>query len=230
MFRRIVFSAVLSGLVAGLLITVVQHFTVIPMVIEAETYEVSEAPLTEASGVSGHSHGEAGHDHGDAWMPADGAERTFYTALTNVLAAIGFALLLGACFSIFNHANWRQGLLWGLGGFVAFQLAPAIGLPPELPGTAAADVSARQVWWVGTALATAFGLGALFFAKTTVLRVAGVALVIVPHLIGAPHPEVFSLTVPPEMASEFIVKTLLVGSVFWLILGGLAGFTFNKIK
>jgi len=233
MFRRIVFSALLSGLVAGLLITLVQHFTVIPMVLEAESYEAGVASVSEAVG-HGHGHEHDGHSHGagggNEWAPADGAERTFYTALTNTLAAIGFALLLGACFTVFNHANWRMGLLWGLGGFAAFQLAPAMGLPPELPGTVAADVASRQAWWVGTVIATAVGLGALVFAKTSLLRILGVVLIALPHVIGAPHPEVFSMAVPPEMASDFALRTLLVGGLFWLMLGGLAGFTFNKVR
>ncbi len=240
MFRRIVFSAALSGLAAGLLISVIQHFTVVPMVIEAETYEaratsVRAAAVTEAVGHA--DHGQQGHSHshddlgsGEEWAPADGVERTLYTVLTNTLAAIGFALLLGAGFAVFNHASWRHGLLWGLGGFVAFQLAPALGLPPELPGTVSAEVGLRQGWWLATVIATATGLGTLVFAKNLMLRVLGVALIALPHLIGAPHPEVFSIAVPPEMASAFIIKTLLVGGVFWVVLGGLTGFTFSKIK
>ena len=95
MFRRIVLSAALSGLVVGLLITVVQQFTVIPMILEAETYEVGAPAATEAVGQPGHSHhGHShGHEAGEAeWAPDDGMERTFYTALTNTLAAIGFGL------------------------------------------------------------------------------------------------------------------------------------------
>jgi hypothetical protein len=33
--------------------------------------------------------------------------------------------------------------------------APAIGLPPELPGIEAAALQSRQLWWVATAVATA---------------------------------------------------------------------------
>ena len=39
MFRRIVFSACLAGLVAGLLITGIQQLQVTPIIVEAETYE-----------------------------------------------------------------------------------------------------------------------------------------------------------------------------------------------
>ena len=38
----------------------------------------------------------------------------------------------------------RVGIIWGLAGFIAVHFAPAIGLPPELPGSSAADVGARQ--------------------------------------------------------------------------------------
>ena len=43
------------------------------------------------------------HDHGDAWAPHDGIERTFWTGVSNVATAIGFALLLVAVFA------WRGG-------------------------------------------------------------------------------------------------------------------------
>lgn len=236
MFGRIVFSALLSGVAAGLLITVIQLFTVIPMVLKAETFETGSVASTHAHGHAdqgqpGHSHAQDGHSHGaDEWAPEDGTERTLYTALTNTLAAIGFAFLLGAAFAVFNHANWRDGLLWGLGGFAAFQLAPAIGLPPELPGTVGADLGLRQVWWVSTALATAAGLGCIAFGKSLAYRVLGVALILLPHIIGAPHPETFSASVPPELASSFVVKTLVVGGIFWVMLGGLMGLAFSKIK
>ena len=234
MFRRIVLSAALSGLVVGLLITVVQQFTVIPMILEAETYEVGAPAATEAAEQPGHSH--QGHSHGHVageaeWAPDDGMERTFYTALTNTLAAIGFGLLLIAGFAVFGHADWRRGLLWGLGGFAVFHLAPAFGLPPELPGAAAAELSLRQVWWVSTVAATAAGLGVLVFAKPPLVRALGVVLIALPHLIGAPHPEVVGTSaVPAELASAFAIKTLVVGCIFWVMLGGLTGFTFNKIK
>ena len=43
------------------------------------------------------------HDHGGAWSPHDGIERTFWTGVSNVATAVGFALLLVAVFA------WRGG-------------------------------------------------------------------------------------------------------------------------
>ena len=74
------------------------------------------------------------HDHGGAWAPADGIERTFWTAVSNVATAIGFALILVAVLAWRGNATWRQGLFWGAAGFFVFFLNPAIGLRPEIPG------------------------------------------------------------------------------------------------
>jgi len=64
--------------------------------------------------------------------------------LTDVLTGIGFALLLVAGFALAGRAvGWREGLLWGLAAFVAFTLAPSLGLSPEPPGIPAAPLTRR---------------------------------------------------------------------------------------
>ena len=50
MFRTIVFAAALAGLLAGLLLTVVQHFGTVPLILQAEVYE----PAAEAAAATGH--------------------------------------------------------------------------------------------------------------------------------------------------------------------------------
>ena len=62
--------------------------------------------------------------------------------------------------------TWRDGLLWGLAGFVVFTAAPGLGLPPELPGMPVAPLTARQTLWIATAAATAGGLCLLAFRHT----------------------------------------------------------------
>jgi cobalt transporter subunit CbtA len=80
---------------------------------------------------------------------------------------IGFALLLVVVSELAGGiANWRQGAFWGLAGFAVFTLAPGLGLPPELPAMPAADLVSRQVWWIGTVLATAAGLALIAFRGT----------------------------------------------------------------
>jgi len=236
LFRRIFFAAVLSGLAAGLAMSAVQQWRVAPLILEAETYEGQEAPAAPAThthddGAAAHSHdaqeaAPAGHVHDeDAWAPQDGAERIFYTVLADVLAAIGFALVLAAVSVLVGlPITAANGIVWGLGGFIVFQLAPAFGLPPELPGMPAADLGARQLWWWGTAIAT--GAGLLGIAKFRNWQAIGVGavLILLPHLIGAPQPPHEPSAVPAHLATAFAASALSAGAVFWFILGPLLGY------
>jgi len=226
LFQRIFFAAVLSGLAAGLAMSAVQQWRVAPLILEAEVYE--NAAAGEATAPAEHTHDAAmpAHEHDeDAWAPQDGPERIFYTVLANTLASIGFAFLLAAVSLLSGiEITARNGVIWGLGGFVALQLAPAFGLPPELPGMPAADLVARQVWWIGTVLAS--GAALLTIAKlrnwTGILIAA--ALILAPHVIGAPQ-----LTgehesgVPAHLATAFAANSLATGALFWLIAGPLLG-------
>src|SRR5207253_3023217 len=82
----------------------------------------------------------------------------------------------------------------------------------ELPGMEAAGLAARQQWWLLTAAATAGGLGLIIFAKPAALRVLDVALIVVPHLIGAPAAPHASSGVPAELAAEFATASLAVAA------------------
>ena len=94
-----------------------------------------------------------------AWAPTDGWERAAFTTLATVGTSFGLGLiLLGAMILADARIDARHGLMWGAAAFAATGLAPALGLSPELPGAAAADLIARQLWWFGTALATSAGL------------------------------------------------------------------------
>lgn len=232
MIRNLFAAALLAALCAGLLTAAIQHFRVTPLILHAETFE----------GEGGHGHGEevADHTHADSvasteadepeeWAPADGFERTAYTTLATVLAAAGFALVIAAV-SAFSGLpiTFANGFLWGIAGFVTFSLAPAYGLAPELPGMPAADVFPRQVWWVGTAVAT--GAAWLLLTKTRAgwAFAVAAALVVIPHIIGAPASPDEPSAVPAHLATEFAANTLGTSFVFWLVLGTLFG-KFNDL-
>ncbi len=237
-FRHIVLSAVIAGLITGVLITLVQMFTTVPLIAQAEVYEQggvkpeASTPVAKETADAAHDHGA--HDHGSAtWEPKDGFERTFYTALTSVLVAIGYALLLGACFSQMRSVGWRTGLALGVAGFLVFQLAPALGLPPQPPGSPYADLVARQLWWVGTAVATALGLGAWFYARSHSKALwipVGIVLILLPHIIGAPQPIEGQVAIlPKELSQRFALLALITAAIFWLALGSIQGYVFHKL-
>ena len=228
-FRSIVFIAALAGLVAGLAMTGMQYAGTVPLILKAETFE-TDAPAHD-HGAGAPADGAAAHEHeADGWAPADGFERSAYTALGNVVTSIGFALLLLAASELAGGlAGWRQGLFWGLAGFVAFTLAPGLGLPPELPAMPAADLIARQVWWGATVAATSLGLALLAFRRSLPVAILAVLLIVLPHLIGAPEPESFESPVPPALAHDFVAMVTVVSLVFWAILGATAGFIRGRV-
>ena len=121
-------------------------------------------------------------------------------------------------------------MYWGLAGFAIFVLAPNLGLPPEVPGTAAADLTARQVWWVATAVLTAGGLGLLFYVKEPkpLWIVIAVALIILPHAIGAPQPDEYASAAPESLAHRFIVAETMAGLLLWVALGTLSGYFYKR--
>ena len=54
-FRTIVFAAALAGLLAGLLLTVVQQLGTVPLILQAEVYEQRPRPAA-ATAMAGHDH------------------------------------------------------------------------------------------------------------------------------------------------------------------------------
>lgn len=150
--------------------------------------------------------------------------------LANVLTGVGFALFLVAAVALSGRAvDWRRGLLWGLAGFAVFAIAPALGLPPEPPGVDAGPVPPRQIWWIATAAATALGLGLLVFARPWWVKVAALAVLALPHIVGAPSIAGMPSLVPKALVQTFVVAFLATTGIFWIVLGGLSGFLYRKM-
>ena len=227
MFRRIVTAALIAGAIAGLAATGLQMARIWPLILAAETFE--EAAPTQAHHHGADASAAAAHAAlAEAWQPAEGAERMAYTLLFNLLAGFGFALLVNAGLAL-NHAAGRRldltaGLLWGLGGFASFALAPALGLPPDLPGVPGAELFDRQVWWLATVLLTLSGIALIALPRSAGLALLGLALVAVPHIVGAPHPDGGEVSrVPPALAASFVSASLATAAVFGATLGALSG-------
>jgi cobalt transporter subunit CbtA len=114
-------------------------------------------------------------------------------------------------------------VIWGLAGFATFTHAPGLGLPPELPAMPAAELGARQLWWVATALCTASALALLVYRRSLVAVLAATALLVAPHLIGAPQPASYDSPIPEGLHHSFVVAVVLTTLLFWVLLGGLTG-------
>jgi cobalt transporter subunit CbtA len=230
---RVLLAAIAAGLLAGLLMTPVHLRQVVPLILEAEKFETA------------HSHGEAQvhvhedgakHVHEAAEAPvADqaaaeaGLSRNWNTLLANLVTGAGFGLLLAGVSLLSGISlTFSTGLAWGAAGWLAIQFFPAIGLPPELPGFPFVDVQARQYWWFATAAASIFGMLALVSRKGLAAAVIGLALIVAPHLYGAPQPADISSKVPAFLAAEFVTASLSTTLFFWLVLGLALGFLLDR--
>lgn len=234
--RRILAAGLIAGLIAGTVATVAQRFQVAPLIFAAEVFEGAATQAHSHDGaatdgaVPGHSHDPAD----EAWAPADGLERTAFTWLADVLTGVGYGLILAAAIALAGRPiDRRRGLIWGLAGYGAFSVAPALGLPPELPGMMAAELAARQLWWLAAAAAAAAGLALIVFAPDKpikrLIQAAGLALILLPHLYGAPHLAAEAGTVPAELAARFVVASLAVSALFWAVLGLAVGHLMKRV-
>jgi cobalt transporter subunit CbtA len=224
--RRLVFSAVCAGLLTGLLVTIAHQIGTVPVILKAEVYE-------QAADAAAHGPQGATHDHHEAhaWQPRDGVERISFTVLADVLTAIGYGLLLTAAFALLGRdVTWRAGLWWGLAGFATFTLAPGLGLPPEVPGTAAAPLLDRPLWWVATALATGGGLALLAFGKRWVWPVLAIVLIALPHLWGAPQPPEAGSVAPAALGRQFVIEVTVVSFLSWAILGSSTAYFYRRFS
>jgi cobalt transporter subunit CbtA len=236
MLKSIIVSAFGAGLLAGALLTAVQFVTTEPLILAGEVYEkaadAAPAPAATHEHTDASASAEAEHHHEEgAWEPADGFERSAYTLIANLLMGVAVsAVLLGAMTLRGGRIDAKTGLLWGVAGFFAASLLPSLGLSPELPGTAAAEIGSRQMWWLGTVGASAAGLALVLLAKPWWSKALGLLIAIVPHVIGAPEPPTLEAAYPAVLGAEFVVASLVVSALLWSVSGLSAGWLFNRLS
>lgn len=243
MIQKMLTSALVAGCAAWLLAAVLHFAFVQEMILLGEAYETGDAvhfagvAMTDGAEAAhthdeSHSHdtAEAGDDHAhDPAVDETASDftRNLWTVVFFGLVYVAYAMILVAGFALATlygrTISGREGLLWGIAGFAAFQLAPAMGLAPELPGTIAADLGARQVWWWSTVAATGAGLALIGYGRGLVAVVIGVGLIAAPHVIGAPLPDGFSGVAPPEVAGAFSVRVIGAALAVWSVMGWVAG-------
>lgn len=224
MTKNLLTSAVFAGVAAGLIAALLQFMFVIPALLEGELFE---------TGARVHF-GANGSPESDRGAPGLGGEwgRHLMTVGFNIVTYVGFGFLLLAAMAFaelrgLTTLTPRQGLIWGLAGFIAIQLAPAFGLPPELPGTPAAEIGPRQAWWLGTLIATSLGLWVIAFGRGAI-ALTGIALILAPHLIGAPHLDAYWGVSPPELSAEFVTLSLGTTAAGWTALGFLCAWFWTR--
>ena len=233
MLKNIFVVALLAGFVSGVGISLVQNFTTTPLILHAEEYETADASQSgylNTAYILAHGTETLEDGSESVWGPREGFERFAFTTLANIVVGVGFALLLVASYVIYGGVvTGRSGVIWGMAGLAIFTLSPSLGLAPEVPGSFAAELAARQGWWLAAAATAALGLWLMVFRTGWPFAVAGIMIIALPHLIGAPHPEDFGGPVPPELAGQFAATSLVTTAIFWAMLGWLSGTFYQRI-
>jgi cobalt transporter subunit CbtA len=149
-----------------------------------------------------------------------------------VLTGISFASILFGLVSLAGRRiDAKRGALWGLSAFACFSLAPALGLPPQPPGVAVADLWDRQLWWAATVFLTAMGLYLIVGqqSRSWPLKLSGIGCLVLPHMVGAPA-AAGDNRIPASLVRQFMTASLVATGLFWLALGVIGGFIYNHYQ
>ncbi|UWR11258.1 CbtA family protein [Sulfitobacter mediterraneus] len=221
MLSRFIISAVFAGAAAGLLTGLLQLVFLQPVLLHAELYEGGDLVHFGAEAVSAHPE-----------LPGFDLMRDGLSVIFTMLTYTGYALILIGAMSFAEERGTpitaRWGILWGIAGFVAFHLAPGFTLAPEVPGVAAADVTARQIWWFATVAAAVVALWLIAFGRSPIMILIAAVLLAAPHLIGAPEPDTFAGPVPTEIGALFAARAFGVGLAAWVMLGAFAAYFWQR--
>lgn len=229
MIGRLVLAALIAGMAAGFIYGGIQHVRTTPLILAAEVFENAAEPAAHEHAAGTPSQ----HEHAaEEWAPNDGWQRTFSTTLASVITGAAFAVMLAGVSLLTGFPiTPRNGLVWGICGFLAVTVAPSAGLAPELPGMPAGDLVSRQIWWVATIIATGAGIFLIATRRELLWLAAAVALIALPHIIGAPQPLTHETAVPAGLAASFAANTIAASAVLWSLIGlfvGLATERFSK--
>jgi cobalt transporter subunit CbtA len=224
MIIRLLSAALAAGFLAAAVVTGLELTLTSPLIVAAERYERKEPTHQAAIGLpivlahGGHDH--AAPDAAPEWQPGEGLPRMAFTALATLIGGVGYALLLGAVMLACGRDPTPQvGLAFAVAGFASVALAPGLGLPPELPGSEAAPLAARQAWWVMTAAATGMGLYLIAIRRSFIAILGGLILMIIPHMVGAPQAPAGTSELPAALAAQFASRSLAIGFVLWVMIG-----------
>lgn len=216
MFGKLLLGGLLGGLAGGIVVSAIQAVTATPLILEAERYEGLETAVASLINV---------HAQGPGAAEELGGERLLLTGFATMAVSTGYVLLLlGILWLRGGVIDARRMAMWGVAGFLVTGLAPSLGLAPELPGSGAAELADRQLWWFFAVVAAGLGLAAIVFGRTLPWVIGGIVVAAVPHIVGAPHPEEFVSLVPAELAGHFAATSLVVHALTWVVPAALAGY------
>ena len=225
MIRQVLLAGLVAGLIAGAVGFAAQALKVTPLIHQAEVFEAQAKARALAA------RDRDGPKVISVTALPDPVSRAGLTLIANLLTGAGFGLVLaGAIAFSGRRPDAVEGALWGSAGFAVFSLAPALFLPPHLPGMAESGLAARQAAWLLAAGAAGTGLALIAFAARPWLRVSGLVFLALPFVLPAPAPGSGVSAVPGPLAAQFAAAALASQAVFWIVLGIAVSLAFRRFS
>lgn len=248
-FQRLVWAALAVAIVIGTLQSGVQRWQVTPLILAAEMYEhqkVLAVALLDTTAIHVHAESHSGKKHelsaDKEWEPANGIERLGWTWVANILYAFSMSLMVfvAMCVYVYKRAGVlvpsRLAGLVAAAGWLSFHLWPPLGLHAELPGADAGPLHDRQMWWALAACSSIASCVVAGFVVGSWRWLVATALLVLPFLVGAPQlqgdrlagfgPEAHAAL--EQLEQQFIWATTWVSLSFWVSMGVIAGFVFQR--
>ena len=211
MIKRIIHTAVLAGVVAGLVHALLHLAFLTPLLRLAETVE------------------HATHAHTDP-SPLIIWQGHALTLGLSVALFIGYGLIMAALMGLAHTRHDIRltpplGIAWGVAGFASVHIAPVFILPLAVPGMAEAGLSVvtRQLIWLVVAISTGLGAWWLAFGRHAIARLSACLLVVIllvaAWLLGGTTLPLDPGPLSPHLASLFAGRSIAIAFIAWLVLG-----------
>ena len=219
-FRNIFFLAVAAGLIAGIAMTVLQARFTVPLILAAETYE-NAAPAAHDA--------RRRHPGRTPTSPRPGPPPTASSAWPSPSPPTSSPPSASRSSSSPPPTSPAAS---PAGAAASSGASPASPSSPS-PRASACRPSSRRCPPPSSSPARSGGSApssppppASRWSSSESPRPSpplGVALVVLPHLVGAPQPASFETPVPEGLHHRFVVAVTVTNLVFWALLGALAG-------
>ena len=231
MLSKFIYPPILTGILAGLIISIISIFFLYPIIYEAELLEITPSlQLDNHEHVHEHNT-NASHEHIENQTEFKHFQkRNFITLMVNIAVITGYAFIIMGLTNLLKITiNLRNSIFIGLVGFLCFYLLPSIALTPQLPGAQYTEsLYYRQLIWLSIACSSLVGFIIIYLNTSKFIKLIGIALVFFPLALIL----IFNSNIPMDITGglhyKFIYYTFLSNLIMWLTIAVIFNFINSK--
>jgi|TARA_B110000438_G_C15730130_1_gene613846 cobalt transporter subunit CbtA len=229
MFNKYIYPPILTGVITGLIISIISIFVLYPIIHEAELLETSGNIQIDAH-VMGHLD-DASHEHIDNQAVLKYfQQRNFITLMVNICITVGYAfVIIGLTNLLKINIRLKSAMAIGLVGFICFYLLPSIALIPQLPGAQYTQgLYERQLIWLSIVFLSLIGFIVIYINSSNIKRLIGLVLVFLPLTLILILNDNISMEVSNSLHYKFIYYTFFSNLIMWFTIAITINFIMNR--